>query len=866
MAAGETLFESARKFLPSNLASSISSTREEIDLRFLETSESFILALILDPDAPYYLTKLIIDRIVLDINTLLAATTDILNVLKSTTKKVSPPEADRHFELASESLQRIGARVSNGSAPESSDLDQFIEESRIFAQLQLVPQEQSLSQEAYKSRLFKSIEVVKTVLPDLRTRISKILPSQFFVDSLPESLRKSKQLSIFVSRMQDVLQSQQTVLKSLNVLDRVNKSQSLLEETAVAIVLAGLLNNLAFLKNRHRVAGTALPYGQGHPASLLGDPISSALGSGNSPLVSLTTGNETLVFQSDIDRDGEHFDTVSVTLPVSTKPSPIEVMDPGSGWVTEHGFQITVTIALSKDGVDEQYTSIIVPVPTYEKVSSVPSPQDKDYGYFIDSSGLVPPSPTPTYGKYNSISGNWINLGGAPTIELTSSSNRSYVDIFNDPRVITIGPGGVSGPVLSDLVNVTAVSGKLRIEVDASSLGLRDAGSDISLSISTSGTNYTPQIGLGPLIASNSTGGRFYAVGSIFEDLTGNFSLVKPGHFLKITTSSAGNNGLHRVISVISSTRVSLSGSFVDEGPGLQYEFVTHNSGNKITSTGTSPTLAQIVSQINNAAGNVAISLTYPGRRIKLSSKVSGVTSEFRGSRLKIVSQPMFGSSPVLGFGTAEVFGEASQLHDPEGRFRSSGVRPGMLIKMTPNRFLGSVDHGKVVQVIDDSTILVSPNVISDPQEVAYSIYAVGAMNYETAIGQFFSQLETAFGNLLSNTDTLSDLLGRSVFTIGDRKRAESYIRETIGDPTDDSYLGPAEVILDILSKYSAPVSSALESSLKSLSERGFDQTVDLLLLGQISQALTESNSSYSATLRRALSGLNVEGLLNGRT
>lgn len=151
MAAGETLFESARKFLPSNLASSISSTREEIDLRFLETSESFILALILDPDAPYYLTKLIIDRIVLDINTLLAATTDILNVLKSTTKKVSPPEADRHFELASESLQRIGARVSNGSAPESSDLDQFIEESRIFAQLQLVPQEQSLSQEDRKS-------------------------------------------------------------------------------------------------------------------------------------------------------------------------------------------------------------------------------------------------------------------------------------------------------------------------------------------------------------------------------------------------------------------------------------------------------------------------------------------------------------------------------------------------------------------------------------------------------------------------------------------------------------------------------------------------------------------------------------------
>src|SRR3989304_5767050 len=371
MPANDFLLDAANRLLPGVLSRSVSGVTEELELRFFETSEILVHSLALDPDAPYYLALLVISGIRDDPRGIENQVATILETLAASRKEAPLPRVDRHFDLAANALANISTKVARGGFPTAHDLELYSTESRLFAAGQLVPQETVLSDELYRIKLLGAIKAMNETLGSIHERAARVTPGSFFVDTLDASIPKSRQLDIFLSRVQGMVESQRLTLSDPSSEVRASASSKMLAETATMITLINTLVTLRFLAGRARVTGQAIPVttlngtlvSPGVPAHLDGTVETGDLDNLGTPRGHIDPDDDTLVL--DIDQDGLGNPGIAgqvIVLPSSTGP-------------LHHRFVVIpsydVPGSLPVTGVDGDYAYVVTPVQYYKRVTGV---------------------------------------------------------------------------------------------------------------------------------------------------------------------------------------------------------------------------------------------------------------------------------------------------------------------------------------------------------------------------------------------------------------------------------------------------------------------------------------------------------------
>jgi len=863
MPANDFLLDAANRLLPGVLSRSVSGVTEELELRFFETSEILVHSLALDPDAPYYLALLVISGILDDLRGIENQVATILETLAASRKEAPLPRVDRHFDLAANALANISTKVARGGFPTAHDLELYSTESRLFAAGQLVPQETVLSDELYRIKLLGAIKAMNETLGSIHERAARVTPGSFFVDTLDASIPKSRQLDIFLSRVQGMVESQRLTLSDPSSEVRASASSKMLAETATMITLINTLVTLRFLAGRARVTGQAIPVttlngtlvSPGVPAHLDGTVETGDLDNLGTPRVHIDPDDDTLVL--DIDQDGLGNPGIAgqvIVLPSSTGPL-LQILDkPGTGWVTEHDFTVVFLLQIHKDGVLTPLHHRFVVIPSYDVPGSLPvTAVDGDYAYVV----------TPVQ-YYKRVTGVWTAIGTtAPTI-----TRLEYKGFFDDSRrTLTTTNHAPTGLVLSDVVDTTDAMSPDRLEFTMKSVVTwRERGSDITIQLQTIGTDQTsyagsPSVaqGLGPLIDSEIDGAFVGSPGNQFTTGSGDFTLVRPGHVLRVLTGT--NPGDYRVTAVPSASLLEFDGSIAAE-TGLTYEIVTVSGSNLLVAVGTSPTLPDIVDAINLGYGTVVLAEQRPGRRIRISSLISGVSisgSTAMGSRLRVLSQPAGSVVPtLLGLSVDPVYGRCTALLDRQHDLVAAGILIGMMVELGATILETGGDETLVSRVLGSNSFAPLRKILSIPSAVEYRLLALGAKGYQDTIEPVAGALKAAIEVLPLDTEALSVLLGKSVNSPGDVRRSRDYLVDKFGNPADPLDPGPVSVLIREFSKYQAPVSRSLESAIAGMRERGFDQSVDKLLTGDVEGALDEANAAYGLSLKRSFQSLGV--------
>lgn len=798
--ARNSLPDAAQKLLPTGLSGSTSFSDEELDVRFLEASESLLLAILLDPDAPYYLAYLVAAEAREDLRSLISLGSQIIQTLQTSTEPVQTPAIDRHFELAGDYLQRMGASLAVGAAPETDDVTNFIEESRNFASAQLLPHETTLSQEAFRAQLLQNVEAIEGLLPDLRARLQALDPATLFVDDLATDLPKSSQLGILVSRAQATRGEHSVVLTEKDPVTRVRSTPGILAETATITALANAFGNLAYLRTRYRARGEIWHVGTldgqilGSPtaAAVTGSTIQASLDTGGSPFLMIADSDKTLAFNVDMDRFGNSL-AVSVVLPAAQAPAAIVLTSPPGGWPVSTTGTLGLVAVVHVNNVARTYN---------------------------------------------------LTTAAFAVSPLTPAALKSLIDASGVTEA-----DGTRGPAATSLFSTVAAATTLTIGLQAGAW--RSEGRDVRISVIVTGSDLT-SVSPGPLYASGAAGSALDA--NTFEDLTAGFLAagVAPGMILSIQSGSDAGN--HRITSV-TATQIDVDDTLTNLGGPVGYEILAVSGIYRRQESGSSPTLGDIVSAINSdvVAQNYVVATEVFGRRLRIASKTLGLNFDTRTtSYLEITGQPVLAPGvPVLGLPTSGVFGTCDHVHSQELDFFRLGVVPGMTF---------DVPRERITAVKSSSVAGIDRPVPADPFPVVADLYSRGALSYRESVAMQSLAYQTGFQALLATTEYLRDVLGQSVLEPKLRRTAVAYIRTTIGD-SGDLESGPAEALLGLLGNFSAPESSAVSASLRLLRERGFDQCVDLLLLGDLRNALSPQRSSYERSLKLAANQAGIGSL-----
>lgn len=856
MTARNSLLSAAQGLLPARLPSATSFSGEELDLRFLETSESLVLALMLDPDAPYYLARMVASEAVQGLRDLVSQADAIISVLQSPTEELQPPSVDRQFQLAEDALQRVGSRVAVGAAPEEEDLNAFIDSSRTFARLQLVPQENSLSLEAYRTRLADAVNEIDTILETLLPRLRALDPASFFVDNLTTDLPKSKQLGVFVKRMQDTLSNQRLTLDKAAATEKISKSSNMLAETSVLISLAGLLNNLSFLRERFRLSFTYVPVttvdGQivaPGKAAVIEGVLAPYVLDGTSITVYVDPSAPNLDMEVDRDSQGDVVASVSVALPVSTGPVPVRLASLTVNPAASVALAATVVVS----GVRTTYSAVIYPIPTYANMAALTgSWATGDHVFLLDPTGMPGTlGPNEVY-RWNGVA--WVLIGG-PTVTLSAADAKHVLEQHNATYYSTTGVFA-PGPLVTDIFDIDdSTPGELSISIKPS-VGWVSVGTDINLRVDTQGTDQTAPICFGPLYASG-TGSGTVATGT-FTDLSASFVTdgVQAGHYLRVLTGP--DAGVYEITNVTATQLQTLA--VFSSGAAQSYEVTETAYSYSRNSRGYSPTLNDVVSAINYV-GSPVEAAALSGRRISITSKTVGTDLDSdRASYIRVVAQPEVvidgNTVPALGLPYTATYGSCSAILAEASDFFRAGAQAGMLIKfMYPNALVNLSDSCDVVAVPSAKTLKLSAPAASIAERKDALLYAKGSLSYSDEVESNSSAYAGSYGALIKDTSRLRDVLGQTLGKEPAKLQAVSYVKSVIGS-SGDVLTGPAEALLSYLDGFTSPESVALVAAVRLLRERGFDQSADLLLLGDVHGSVQESNASYAKSIRDSIDDL----------
>lgn len=826
MTASDKLPQASRKVLPSSLQGTLGRTDEELDSRYYETSESLVLALLRDVDAPYYLAKLVALNAQKKLVSILSAADSILVTLDQEPADLPAPSADRSFELAQEALQRIKSKSAVGAAPSSDDIDDYVGNTRTFAATQLAGRESVPSRESYRAALEEQVGLIDNDLADLHALLGVLSPSEFFIDDLTVGLSKSKQLAAMYDRISSLSNQHKTSLTSSDAELRSNDTSTMLAETATSSAMVASLRNLVYLQNRHRVSGKGYPvgtyggvtYGSPSAASVVSDfPVrldSNGLGDVYVPLDS-TDSDIQLTLNEDFDNDPVAA-LGPLTLPASAAPAAIVLTSPVGGWTQISGFVVgtlmfVATVLRKADG------RLI----TYAARVEVP------------------------------------HAGGPHTGSSVCTSLQGLTTTY------TYDEGGALGPLLNDLFDFTSpAADQLSIGIQSNALW-RSQGHDVKLLVTNPDWDATVPKGIGPMHYMSSTGYITSPLLNELNDASATFVTdgVQPGMYVRIIGGSSA--GYHRILEVQSETLLTTEDQMVATPlppPYETYEIVAAVPVDELSSVGTSPTLSSLAAFINASSyGGYVIATAVPAARsLRISTLLHGVNYDSRQkAKLTVVQQPQYSDVDTLfGFPVTPVWGSCKAVAMPGVNLAAAGIANGMqavtawsppvidiLVSASPEVFI-------LKSAVSASTV---------PSEV--TLYAKGARSYQQSVEVNSVQYSTQQAALLDSTENLREYLGRSANDKAVKRKARELILGSIGSVTDSGPDGPAEQLLALLRLFLAPESASLSSAINLLRERGFEASVDLLLSGRVPEALDSANASYQAALRKSMAEMGLNGL-----
>ena len=269
----------------------------------------------------------------------------------------------------------------------------------------------------------------------------------------------------------------------------------------------------------------------------------------------------------------------------------------------------------------------------------------------------------------------------------------------------------------------------------------------------------------------------------------------------------------------------------------------------------------QLDRKMRGADPGVAMEIEVYTEHLKIQSKKDDTTS-------RVTIQPVFGDSArdVIGLSSTDYYGSVDRMlvevNDPVLGWKPHDLR-GLKIKIG-DKVVGS-SGGEIAEItgieeLEDGVVVVSPEVMNWISYSAFSIVSADYLAYLT----FIEGLQ-AWWDDLSPFDEDLVYLNRALNPIlnstPNRNRVDAVYAKVMS--LRDKLTGSSSALTELIEAFIVRKSGPVESSLKTLSDRGLDRARDLLKSGQFEEFFSSSarNSSYGSAFLDQAAAVVVQDL-----